>query len=212
MYTIKDLKLKQEVEIIISIQGEAEIKYDGMKLRYIREGEGIKTILMGIVELERYLGIEKGDHYHRDIITLEIPEGIDAIGSIFTNNGGFTINIYGRLIDRVKLPKSCEKIYDYGFYGWYNLVEIKWGGIKKVGYRALLHSHISQLDIPFNISTDSQVCSNDDMARRPGRKGYLEYCIYGKWEEQSIEGLKDLIDKRRKDNFLRINRIAYQMF
>ena len=208
MYIISDLKLKQDIEMIMSKQKEVDINCDGMKLRYVREEDDIKTILMGIDNWGKFLKIKEGDHYHRTIVTLIIPEGIDIIGPLFCKDG-FHVDLCGRFVDRVKLPNSCIEIYDNAFYGCYNLEDIEWGSVAKVGYRALLHTLIVQRDIPLNISTDSQVCSNDDFARRPGRTGYIEYCIYGKWTEQSIDGLKDMMDKRRKEKFLRINRLAY---
>lgn len=208
MYTISNLNLMKEVEMILKLQKTADIKYDGMELRYKKESEGIKTILMGIDNWGKYLEIEEGNHYHRTIITLVIPEGIDIIGPLFCKDG-FHVDLCGRFVDRVKLPKSCIEIYDSAFYGCYNLEDIEWGSVTKVGYRALLHTLIIQKDIPLNISTDSQVCSNDDFARRQGRTGYLEYFIYGEWREQSIEGLKDVMNERRKEKFLRINRIGY---
>lgn len=207
MYAINDLNLMKDVETILKLQKEVKINYDGMELRYEREGDNIRTILMGINELNKFLEIEKGDHYHRTIVTLVIPEGIDIIGPVFCQDG-FNVDLLGRLIDQVKLPNSCTEIWDTAFYGCYNLEEIEWGGVRKVGYRALLHTLISQIDIPFNISTDSQVCSNDDYARRPGRTGYLEYFYGGEWEERGIDDMKAEIELRTKEVFLRKNRIG----
>lgn len=204
MYVIKDKKLREEMEIVLEVQGIADVECDDMMLCYVKEGGSIKIILRGFVNYASFISYRSGDHYHRSIITLVIPEGIDVIGSLFWGkklNDLYMTNFEGRLIDRVMLPDSCKEIWDYAFYGCYNLERIEWKNVNRIGYRALLHSLISQNDIPFHIQTESQVCCNNDEERRPtDDKDYVEYKISGEWVRQSI---KDILEADEKEGEIR---------
>lgn len=205
MYEIKDKKLREEMETVLEVQGIADVEYDDMQLRYVKEEESIKTILRGFVNYASFISYYKGNHYNRSIITLVIPEGIDVIGSLFwgkKRNDLYMTNIEGRLIDRVVLPDSCKEIWDYAFYGCYNLESVEWKNVNRIGYRALLHTLISQNDIPFHIQTESQVCCNNDEARKPtDDKDYVEYRINGKWIRKSV---KEVLMKDESDKTMRI--------
>jgi len=201
MYVIRDNNLRVEMESVLKRHRTVELEYDDMKLRYMSDGGKIKTILMGFVNLANFISYDAGDHYRRSIITFAIPEGIDIIGPLFYECFGGIKKIEGKFIDRVELPDSCEEIWDYAFYGCDNLERITWKNVKKIGYRALLHTLISQNDIPFHIQTESQVCRNNDNGRRPtDDKEYVEYKISGQWVRYSV---KDIISKDKEDCSMR---------
>lgn len=170
MYVVKDEELMENVVCFIETQGSVEVEIDDMLLQYKKKDNKIITTLLRITKLSRFINSTKRDDYHKPEITLVIPEGIDVVASLFFNWNGGEIYINGRLIDSVSLPSTCEELSDKAFYGCYNLERIEWNNLKKIGYRALLHTRIRMCEIPENIETDSQVCSNFDNARKAGEK------------------------------------------
>lgn len=162
MYVIKDEDLMEDVAYYMEEQGAVDVAVDDMHLRYVKREGKVITILLRIEKLSRFIKSGKGDDYNKPDITLVIPEGIDIVGSLFYDNVGGTVDINGRLIDAVSLPSTCDVLSDRAFYGCYNLEHIEWNNLKKIGYRALLHTRIRFCEIPAHIETDSQVCSNHD--------------------------------------------------
>uniref|UniRef100_UPI004056F541 leucine-rich repeat protein n=1 Tax=Acetatifactor sp. TaxID=1872090 RepID=UPI004056F541 len=170
MYVINDKELIENVEDLLEEQGCVDVEVDDMRLRYVKRENKVVTILMRINKLSRFIHSEETRDYHKPCITLVIPEGIDVVDALFYNWVGGAVDVNGRLIDRVSLPSTCEELSDRAFYGCYNLERIQWNNLKKIGYRALLHTRIRSCEIPENIEIDSQVCSNFDNARKAGEK------------------------------------------
>ena len=170
MYIIKNEKLMQKVLAIVKKQGHVEVEADDMVLKYKKQDDKIITTLLKINKLSRFIKSSIRDDYHKPVIELVIPEGIDVVGALFYNWVGGAIDANGRIIDRVLLSSTCVELSDRAFYGCYNLEKIEWKNLEKIGYRALLHTRIRSCEIPGNIETDSQVCSNFDKARKIGEK------------------------------------------
>lgn len=168
MYVINDKELMENVEDLLKEQGCVDVEVDDMYLRYVKRENKVVTILLRIEKLSRFIKSGKGDDYHKPDITLVIPEGVDVVDSLFYNNVGGEVDINGRLIDSVSLPSTCKELSDRAFYGCYNLERIYWNNLKRIGYRALLHTRIRFCEIPVRIETDAQVCSNYDEVTSAG--------------------------------------------